>query len=181
MLPTINQNGMIASTAIQPTVPSLGLTQIEGFEPVKGFIDDSNTEWTLLKSSSDPTISVPDFKNVQVTDFWNHEYSPNGKVKVYIYVVEGICQPRVETEQPVMVLFQWFSATGVMTFTPQMISANEWAKANVYRAKVKNQRMSKFMALCRINNAPAQEPQKTDTALLQVEGISGVDSKRDTE
>ena len=153
---------------------TLSLNQIEGFEAVKEFVDKTNTKWSLVKSSADSTIDIPDPKTLQIVDFWNHEF-PNLKTKLYVYVVEGIRQPRVETEQPSRILYQWFSPVFVPTFTPQMISDKEWLKANVYAAPLVNGRVSKLNAICHIQNPISsndQQIQNTDK-LLKVEELNG--------
>ena len=149
---------------------ALALNQIQGFEPVQSFKDESNTSWVLVKEASNSTIDIPDPKSLQIVDYWNHEF-PGLKSKLYIYVVEGIKQPRVETEQPTRIMYQWFSTVFVPTFTPQMISEREWLKANVYAAPVLNARVSKLKALCKITDAPKPEPAQ-DERLLQVDGIT---------
>lgn len=151
---------------------TLALNQIEGFEPIKEFSDDINTKWTLVKSSGDSTVDVPDPKGLQIVDYWNHEF-PNLKTKLYVYVVEGIRQPRVETEQPTKILYQWFSTLFVPNFTPQMITEKEWLKSNVYAAPIVNSRVSKLKALCKVDDVPAQVEEEK---LLQVDGLSNAAS-----
>ena len=148
---------------------TLNLNQIENFQPVKKFKDDSNTEWTLVKSSFDSTVDIPDPRGIQVVDFWNHEF-PNLKTKLYVYVVEGIKQPRVETEQPTRVMYQWFSLVFVPTFTPSMITDKEWLKANVYAAPIINARVSKLKAICHITNTVSAVPTPDDRC-IQVEEL----------
>lgn len=151
---------------------SLCLNQIADFEPVKQFTDDNNTVWTLTKSSSDSTVDVPDPSIMQIVDYWNHEY-PGIKTKLYIYVVEGIRKPRVETERPCHVLYQWFSTIFVPTFTPQMITQREWLRANVYTAPVNQTRMSKLKALCKISDSASFiGPPKRDE-LITVQELTG--------
>ena len=137
---------------IVPQTTSLNLTQIEGFAPVERFTDDANTEWILAKAASNSTVGIPDPKAVQIVDFWNHKFPRNDLSQdIYIYVVEGVKQPTVETEQPTRVLYQWFSTTVVYNFTPQMITGKEWLKANVYSAPVADSRVSKLKALCKVS------------------------------
>ena len=155
--------------------PSLGLNQIEGFTPMQEFTDDSNTHWALVKASSVSTVDIPDPKNIQFVDYWNHEY-PNLKTKLYVYVVEGIKPPRVETEQPTRVLYQWFSTLFVPTFNPQMITDKEWLKANVYAAPIINTRMSKLQAICHLSSGSI--PMEETDALIHVEELSNADNKR---
>ena len=160
-----------ASGAVVPK-PTLGLTQIEGFQPVQEFTDETNTKWTLVKSYFDSTVDVPDPKSMQVVDFWNHKFVGLKEDKqLFVYVIEGIRQPRVETEQPSRVLFQWFSQVNVKDFTPQMITDREWMKANVYAAPVVNGRVSKLCAICHVNGASVQA-KPADDALIRVEGLT---------
>lgn len=151
---------------------TLNLNQIEGFTPVDKFTDETNTEWSLVKSSSDSTVDIPSPKSMQIMDYWNHEF-PNLKTKLYVYVVEGVRQPRVETEQPTKVLYQWFSTVFVPTFTPTMITEKEWLKANVYAAPVVNSRVSKLNAICHLDsntNEPIQS--KAEEKLIHVEELT---------
>ena len=147
---------------------TLNLNQIEGFKPVEKFTDESNIEWILSKSSADPTKDIPDPKVIQFTDCWNHEF-PGLKTKLYVYVVEGIKPPRVETEQPTRVLYQWFSQNPCPTFNPAMITQREWLKANVYAAPLTNARVSKLKAICHITEI--NEPEKEDK-LLKVDELN---------
>lgn len=148
----------------QPTPPlqTLMLNQLEGWEPVQEFVDSSNVKWTLAKSSSDSTRDVPDPKTVQFVSAWNHEFPAKLSQKVYVYAVEAIRPPRVATEQPSMLLYQWFS-TVQMDFNPQMITDREWLKANVYAAPLVDSRMSKLLAICKVK-PPAQQSQQTALA-----------------
>ena len=157
---------------------TLCLNQIADFEPIKQFTDDSNTTWVLSKSSSDSTIDVPDPANMQVVDYWNHEF-PGIKSRIYIYVVEGIRQPRVETEQPSRIMYQWFSTVFVPTFTPQMITQREWLRANVYAAPVTQTRMSKLKALCKVSNTSPFVGPPTKDELITVKELTGETDKRD--
>lgn len=155
-----------------PQTRSLALNQIEGYAPVETFKDDTNTPWTLVKAASNSTVDVPDPKSIQIVDFWNHDF-PGLRTKLYVYVVEGIKQPRVETEQPTRVMYQWFSTEFVPAFTPAMISEKEWMKANVYAAPLLNARMSKLNAICKIqDNGTSAKTQADDTQLIHVEGLS---------
>ena len=167
-----NFNQPIANPFGNPRIynPSLCLNQIEGFLPIDKFIDDSNIEWQLVKRSSDSTVDIPDPKTLQIVDYWNHEF-PNIKSKLYVYVVEGIRQPRIETEQPSRLLYQWFSTVFIPTFTPQMISDREWLKANVYAAPISNSRISKLKAICHIEGDMPSNKQKDK--LIEVEELNG--------
>lgn len=162
-----------------PTIPQqvniLNLTQIEGFQPVQKFTDDTNTEWTLVKAFSDSTVDVPDPKSMQIVDYWDHKFvGLKDDVPLYVYVVEGVRQPRVETEQPSRIMFQWFSKVYVKDFNPQMISEREWYKANVYAAPVLNARVSKLNAICKTRGGVqtnASEPQ--EEKLIRVDELNG--------
>ena len=157
---------------VLPQMQSLGLNQVEGFAPVNEFTDESNTKWTLAKAASNSTVGIPDPKSLQIVDFWNHAFPRKDlSSKLYVYVVEGIKQPQVATEQPMKVLYQWFSPVFVPQFTPQMISDQEWKKANVYAAPVVDARVSKLNALCKVQGAPAAETEPAGK-LLQVEGLT---------
>lgn len=156
-------------TVQQAVVQTYNLTQIDKFDMVKSFKDDTNVEWTLVKQSSDSTVDIPDPKTIQILGYWNHVF-PGIKEKIYIYVVEGIRQPRVDTEKPTLVLYQWFSATFAPNFTPDKITQREWLKANVYAAPILDARISKLHALCKIPREQALE-EPTDQ-LLHVEGLT---------
>ena len=137
---------------------TLNLTQIENYQPIEKFTDSKGSQWELVKSASNSCIEIPDPKSIQIVDYWNHLF-PNLKDKIYIYVVEGVKQPRVETEKPTRILYQWFSLVGLASFTPQMISDNEWLKANVYASPIVDSRLSILNALCRTQvqeNVPAK-------------------------
>ena len=170
-----NSAQVIPGTVPMPQAPSLRLTQIEGFVPVEKFKDNSNTIWTLAKAASNSTVGIPDPKTVQIVDFWNHKFPKKDlSTEIYIYVVEGIKPPAVETEQPTRVLYQWFSTVPVFNFTPQMITEKEWLKANVYSAPVADSRISKLMALCRVsdNKQEAQPAPVDDLPLIQTKEFS---------
>ena len=150
--------------------PTLGLTQIENFRPIGKFTDSTGTQWVLSKSSFDSTKDVPDPKGVQILDYWNHEF-PNVKQQMYVYVVEGPRLPRVDTEQPSRIMYQWFSQTPCPTFNPAMITQREWLKANVYAAPLTSARVSKLKAICHITDIP--EPEKEQDKLLKVDELNG--------
>lgn len=154
-----------------PTTVMLGLNQIEGFQPVQQFVDEMNTHWTLVKAANNSTLDVPDPKAMQVLDYWSTDF-PGIKTKLYVYVVEGIRPPRVETEQATRVMYQWFSTKFVKEFTPQMITEREWLRANVYAAPVVNARMSKLNAICHVTGQP-QVAQAQEDALITVEELNG--------
>lgn len=164
---------LIPSASLSPIAPRavLGLTQVEGFEPVQSFADSSGVAWVLAKASSDSTRDVPDPKSVQITDYWNHEF-PNIRQKVYVYVVEGIRVPRVETEQPSKILYQWFSSVFIPKFDPTMITEREWLKANVYVASMGDTRVSKLNAICKVKTQEKiQETKPEEESLLRVEEL----------
>lgn len=173
--PTAGVNSMLANPFAQQVQAlqkaSLGLTQIDNFPPVAEFTDDANTRWTLVKSASDSTVDIPDPTKLQIADFWNHEFPGLGDKQIYLYVVEGIRQPRVDTEQPCRVLYAWFSKTFVKDFTPQMITETEWRKAHVYAAPLNGNRIAKLKALCHVQSVDAQPAQNDD--LIKVEGLNG--------
>ena len=164
-----NPLGLNQIAALQST---LGLNQVEGFVPVQEFTDETNTRWTLVKAASNSTIDIPDPKAMQIIDYWNHEF-PGIKSKLYVYVVEGVKQPRVETEQPTKVMYQWFSTVFVPTFTPQMITDKEWLKANVYAAPIVNGRVSKLNAICHITTAAGLNDHQDENRLLRIEELNG--------
>ena len=138
-----------------PPIQTLMLNQLEGWEPVGEFTDSANVHWTLAKSASDSTRDIPDPKTVQFVAAWNHEFPAKLSQKIFVYAVEAIRPPRVATEQPSMLLYQWFS-TVQMDFNPSMITDREWLKANVYAAPVVDSRMSKLLAICKVKAPQAQ-------------------------
>ena len=144
----------------QPTPPlqTLMLNQLEGWEPVTDFTDSTGVHWQLAKAATDSTRDIPDPKTVQFVGAWNHEFPAKLSQKVYVYAVEAIRPPRVATEQPSMLLYQWFS-TVKMDFNPQMITDREWLKANVYAAPLVDSRMSKLLAICKVQAQPPQGQQ----------------------
>lgn len=183
LIPSPFNNPIQVPNATLPQTASLHLTQIEGFEPVQKFTDSTNTQWTLAKAATNSTVGIPDPKSVQIVDFWNHKFPREGLSQdVYVYVVEGVKQPSVETEQPTRILYQWFSTTPVYSFTPQMISDKEWLKANVYSAPMVDARVSKLHALCKTAPAQAAPVRKAvdDDPFIQMQEIlnAGADSER---
>ena len=148
---------------------TLGLTQIDSFEPVTEFKDKTQCVWKLVKSAFNSSIEIPNPKCLQITDYWNHIY-PNLSEQVYVYAVEGIKQPTVETEKPVKILYQWFSLKNVPNFLPTMITESEWKRANVYASEIEDTRMSKLLALCRIESidVPTVQPDKSDNQLIKL-------------
>lgn len=169
--PVLGQNTFARNT--------LSLNQIENFEPVKEFTDSSNTHWLLVKSSTDSSIEIPDPKSIQIVDYWNHAF-PNIDEKLYVYSVEGIKQPRVETEQPTRINYQWFSLNYVPTFNPTMITEAEWRKANVYAAPIADTRLSKLYAFCKIKDV-IPEPSKSELIKLNTGVNNGKSTTGNTE
>ena len=45
------------------SLPSLNLTQIDGFEPVRQFTDSSGQTWKLIKSANSGMCEIPDPRN----------------------------------------------------------------------------------------------------------------------
>ena len=155
---SINPN-LLNSLYQTQTIPSLKLTQIDGFEPVSEFTDSSGVKWSLVKSTSSGMSEIPDPQSVNITDYWNHEY-PGSNGKVYIYVVEGVRVPKTSRETACNVLYTWFSTVDNKQFTPQMIRPAEWLMANVYASPITDARVSKLKALCKIrDDNVAQTPQ----------------------
>lgn len=173
-----NQNNIISQDTLLPPLQTpqaqvaLNLNQIQGFEPVKEFTDSTNTKWVLVKNSSDSTVDIPDPASLQIIESWCHEYPNLKKSKVYLYVVEGVRMPRVETEKPARILYQWFALSFVPNFNYTMITKKEWLKANVYAAPVADARLSKLYALCKIENSKQEEP-ATYEKLITVEELNG--------
>lgn len=145
-IPSINAN-ILNSLANKPP---LGLTQIKDVNMPVEFTDDAGAKWHIAKSYKDSSVEIPDPSLVSITRWWNHAH-PASDGKVFIYVVEGIKRPRIDTEQPVMVLYQWFSTTNRPNFTPADITPAEWYNANVYTAGIIDSRVSQLNALCGCN------------------------------
>ena len=155
-IPNLNTNLINSITAAQKQ--PIGLTQFKDLNMPLSFTDDNGTKWKLAKSSKDSSVEIPDPAMVTLTRWWNHVH-PLSNGKVYIYVVEGIKRPRIESENSVMVLYQWFSTANRSNFTPNDITAAEWYNANVYTANIIDSRISQLRALCGMNqeqkiNAP---------------------------
>jgi len=156
---------------------SLGLTQIEGKMPVKQFRDSTNTDWTLIKASDDPTMSVPDVRNIQWVDAWCAQHPDKRYAKVMMYVAEGVCMPRIETEKPRRVMFQWFSTTKVQAFNPQMVTDKDLLRANIYSASLPDARTSQLYALCQCvtETQQVQEPVQENVPLIKLDEIAGAE------
>lgn len=142
------------------TIPSLQLTQIDGFDPVPEFTDSNGTRWQLVKSANSGMSEIPDPQSVNITDYWNHEYPGSGG-KVFIYVVEGVRVPKTNRETACNVLYSWFSTVDNKKFTPQMIKQSEWLMANVYASAITDSRVSKLKALCRVEEQQQVTPAQT--------------------
>ena len=147
-IPNLNTNLINSITAAQKQ--PIGLTQFKDLNMPQSFTDDNGTKWKLAKSSKDSSVEIPDPAMVTLTRWWNHVH-PLSNGKVYIYVVEGIKRPRIESENSVMVLYQWFSTVNRSNFTPNDITAAEWYNANVYTANIIDSRISQLRALCGLN------------------------------
>ena len=147
-IPNLNTNLINSITAAQKQ--PIGLTQFKDLNMPQSFTDDNGTKWKLAKSSKDSSVEIPDPAMVTLTRWWNHVH-PLSNGKVYIYVVEGIKRPRIESENSVMVLYQWFSTVNRSNFTPNDITAAEWYNANVYTANIIDSRISQLRALCGMN------------------------------
>ena len=154
----IQKNQVTPNVNDKKSVSSLGLRQLKDFEMLSSFQDSNGKVWKLVKSANDASVEIPDPQFVQITDCWNHEF-PGTDNKVFIYVVEGIKRPRVDSEKPVCVLYQWFSTNQCATFNPSMISMPEWHRANVYTSGISDSRISKLKALCRyVENSDKAQP-----------------------
>ena len=154
-IPNLNTNLINSITAQKQPI---GLTQFKDLNMPQSFTDDNGTKWKLAKSSKDSSVEIPDPAMVTLTRWWNHVH-PMSNGKVFIYVVEGIKRPRIESENSVMVLYQWFSTVNRSNFTPNDITAAEWYNANVYTANIIDSRISQLRALWGLNqeqkiNAP---------------------------
>ena len=146
--------------------PSLGLRQIQGFEMVQSFTDSYGKMWKLVKSSTDTSVEIPDPQYLQVTDYWTHEF-PGSDGKIFVYAVEGIKHPRESGSEKMCVLYQWFSTVDNKNFNPQMISQTEWHRANVYSTDLTDSKMSKLLALCKVQSEKP-EPQKPDSHIEDI-------------
>lgn len=145
------------SNLYNQNLPSLQLTQIDGFEPVQQFTDSSGQTWKLIKSANSGMCEIPDPRNLNIIDYWNHEHPSSSKI--FIYVVEGVRAPKTTRETACKVLYMWFSTVNNKSFTPQMIKPNEWLTANVYAAEITDARISKLKALCKYDES--QQVQQT--------------------
>ena len=178
-IPNLNTNLINSITAAQKQ--PIGLTQFKDLNMPLSFTDDNGTKWKLAKSSTDSSVEIPDPAMVTLTRWWNHVH-PLSNGKVYIYVVEGIKRPRIESENSVMVLYQWFSTANRSNFTPNDITAAEWYNANVYTANIIDSRISQLRALCGLNQEQKiNTPNNSTIEELDINLIRNSDNDRRTD
>ena len=178
-IPNLNTNLINSITAAQKQ--PIGLTQFKDLNMPLSFTDDNGTKWKLAKSSKDSSVEIPDPAMVALTRWWNHVH-PLSNGKVYIYVVEGIKRPRIESENSVMVLYQWFSTANRSNFTPNDITAAEWYNANVYTANIIDSRISQLRALCGMNQEQKiNTPNNNTIEELDINLIRNSDNDRRTD
>ena len=178
-IPNLNTNLINSITAAQKQ--PIGLTQFKDLNMPLSFTDDNGTKWKLAKSSKDSSVEIPDPAMVTLTRWWNHVH-PLSNGKVYIYVVEGIKRPRIESENSVMVLYQWFSTANRSNFTPNDITAAEWYNANVYTANIIDSRISQLRALCGITQEQKiNTPNNNTIEELDINLIRNSDNDRRTD
>ena len=178
-IPNLNANLINSITAAQKQ--PIGLTQFKDLNMPQSFTDDNGTKWKLAKSSKDSSVEIPDPAMVTLTRWWNHVH-PLSNGKVYIYVVEGIKRPRIESENSVMVLYQWFSTVNRSNFTPNDITAAEWYNANVYTANIIDSRISQLRALCGLNQEQKiNTPNNNTIEELDINLIRNTDNDRRTD
>lgn len=178
-IPNLNTNLINSITAAQKQ--PIGLTQFKDLNMPQSFTDDNGTKWKLAKSSKDSSVEIPDPAMVTLTRWWNHVH-PLSNGKVFIYVVEGIKRPRIESENSVMVLYQWFSTVNRSNFTPNDITAAEWYNANVYTANIIDSRISQLRALCGMNQEQKINTQNNNTIEeLDINLIRNSDNDRRTD
>lgn len=178
-IPNLNANLINSITAAQKQ--PIGLTQFKDLNMPQSFTDDNGTKWKLAKSSKDSSVEIPDPAMVTLTRWWNHAH-PLSNGKVYIYVVEGIKRPRIESENSVMVLYQWFSTVNRSNFTPNDITAAEWYNANVYTANIIDSRISQLRALCGITQEQKiNTPNSNTIEELDINLIRNTDNDRRTD
>ena len=178
-IPNLNTNLINSITAAQKQ--PIGLTQFKDLNMPQSFTDDNGTKWKLAKSSKDSSVEIPDPAMVTLTRWWNHVH-PLSNGKVYIYVVEGIKRPRIESENSVMVLYQWFSTANRSNFTPNDITAAEWYNANVYTANIIDSRISQLRALCGMNQEQKiNTPNNNTIEELDINLIRNTDNDRRTD
>lgn len=177
-IPNLNTNLINSITAQKQPI---GLTQFKDLNMPQSFTDDNGTKWKLAKSSKDSSVEIPDPAMVTLTRWWNHVH-PMSNGKVFIYVVEGIKRPRIESENSVMVLYQWFSTVNRSNFTPNDITAAEWYNANVYTANIIDSRISQLRALCGMNQEQKiNTPNSNTIEELDINLIRNTDNDRRTD
>lgn len=177
-IPNLNANLINSITAQKQPI---GLTQFKDLNMPLSFTDDNGTKWKLAKSSKDSSVEIPDPAMVTLTRWWNHVH-PMSNGKVFIYVVEGIKRPRIESENSVMVLYQWFSTVNRSNFTPNDITAAEWYNANVYTASIIDSRISQLRALCGLNQEQKiNAPNNNTIEELDINLIRNSDNDRRTD
>lgn len=177
-IPNLNTNLINSITAQKQPI---GLTQFKDLNMPQAFTDDNGTKWKLAKSSKDSSVEIPDPAMVTLTRWWNHAH-PLSNGKVYIYVVEGIKRPRIESENSVMVLYQWFSTVNRSNFTPNDITTAEWYNANVYTANIIDSRISQLRALCGLNQEQKiNTPNNNTIEELDINLIRNSDNDRRTD
>lgn len=147
--------------SITPAI-SVGLSQPQGYRVPQEFTDSDGITWKLAKAYNDASHDLPDVKRVHATAAWNHSFLGSLQTPLYVYVLEGILQPRTNLEQPCRVLLSWFSTKNVPEWTPQMITEQEWLKANMYVAEAKDSRLSKLQALCNVTEPVKEETKETE-------------------
>ena len=177
----INQNINLINSITAAQKQPIGLTQFKDLNMPQSFTDDNGTKWKLAKSSKDSSVEIPDPAMVTLTRWWNHVH-PLSNGKVYIYVVEGIKRPRIESENSVMVLYQWFSTANRSNFTPNDITTAEWYNANVYTANIIDSRISQLRALCGMNQEQKiNVPNNNTIEELDINLIRNSDNDRRTD
>ena len=177
-IPNLNTNLINSITAQKQPI---GLTQFKDLNMPLTFTDDNGTKWKLAKSSKDSSVEIPDPAMVTLTRWWNHVH-PMSNGKVFIYVVEGIKRPRIESENSVMVLYQWFSTVNRSNFTPNDITAAEWYNANVYTANIIDSRISQLRALCGLNQEQKiNTPNSNTIEELDINLIRNTENDRRTD
>lgn len=177
-IPNLNANLINSITAQKQPI---GLTQFKDLNMPQAFTDDNGTKWKLAKSSKDSSVEIPDPAMVTLTRWWNHVH-PMSNGKVFIYVVEGIKRPRIESENSVMVLYQWFSTVNRSNFTPNDITPAEWYNANVYTANIIDSRISQLRALCGMNQEQKiNVPNNNTIEELDINLIRNNDNDRRTD
>lgn len=177
-IPNLNANLINSITAQKQPI---GLTQFKDLNMPLTFTDDNGTKWKLAKSSKDSSVEIPDPAMVTLTRWWNHVH-PMSNGKVFIYVVEGIKRPRIESENSVMVLYQWFSTVNRSNFTPNDITPAEWYNANVYTASIVDSRISQLRALCGMNQEQKiNVPNNNTIEELDINLIRNTDNDRRTD